>query len=210
MDALTFGTPILVRHFTMSEARKMPVLQFHHAQVLEQLGLNHAEFIDLCIILGCDYCGSMKVVGPVKSLDLMEKYSSIEVILVNIDRAKYTVPENFMEEVIAARNEFNNAEVIPAADVDLKWGECDADGLIEFLVSEKQFNEERVKNNIARLQKSKSTNTQGRLDTFFKVLPKDPVVGDKRKAIDQKGKGKDAKGKDAKAGKASSWGKKKK
>ena len=33
MDALTFGTPILLRHFTMSEARKMPIQQFNLKEV---------------------------------------------------------------------------------------------------------------------------------------------------------------------------------
>jgi flap endonuclease-1 len=29
MDALTFGTTVLLRHLTFSEARKMPIKEFH-------------------------------------------------------------------------------------------------------------------------------------------------------------------------------------
>lgn len=43
MDALTFGCNILLRRLTFSEARKMPVQEFHFAKVLEDLGLNHDE-----------------------------------------------------------------------------------------------------------------------------------------------------------------------
>ena len=35
MDALTFGTSILLRHLTFSEARKMPIKEFYLSQVLE-------------------------------------------------------------------------------------------------------------------------------------------------------------------------------
>jgi hypothetical protein len=32
MDALTFGTPILLRHMTFSESRKMPIVEFDLAK----------------------------------------------------------------------------------------------------------------------------------------------------------------------------------
>lgn len=37
MDALTFGTNILLRHLTFSEARKMPVQEFHYEKILAEL-----------------------------------------------------------------------------------------------------------------------------------------------------------------------------
>lgn len=43
MDALTFGTPVLLRHMTFSEARKMPIKEFHLPKVLEELELSHEE-----------------------------------------------------------------------------------------------------------------------------------------------------------------------
>lgn len=58
MDALTFGSNILLRHMTFSEARKMPVQEIHYDKVLKGLELETDEFIDLCILMGCDYCVS--------------------------------------------------------------------------------------------------------------------------------------------------------
>ncbi|KAF9798746.1 hypothetical protein SFRURICE_021543 [Spodoptera frugiperda] len=43
MDALTFGTNVLLRHLTFSEARKMPVQEFHLDDVLKGLELNQRE-----------------------------------------------------------------------------------------------------------------------------------------------------------------------
>lgn len=52
----------------------------------------------------------------------------------------------------------------------LKWTEPDEEGLVKYLCGDKQFNEERVRNGAKKLHKARNTATQGRLDTFFKVL----------------------------------------
>ena len=43
MDALTFGSPVLVRHMTFSEARKMNILEFKLDAVLEELKLSKEQ-----------------------------------------------------------------------------------------------------------------------------------------------------------------------
>jgi 5'-3' exonuclease len=43
MDALTFGSSVLLRHMTFSEARKMPIQEFHLNKILEELELSHNE-----------------------------------------------------------------------------------------------------------------------------------------------------------------------
>lgn len=43
MDALTFGSNVLLRHLTFSEARKMPVQEFHLDQVLDGLNLTQDQ-----------------------------------------------------------------------------------------------------------------------------------------------------------------------
>lgn len=43
MDALTFGCNVLLRRLTYSEARKMPVQEFHYDKVLEGLELSSDE-----------------------------------------------------------------------------------------------------------------------------------------------------------------------
>ncbi|CAF3869874.1 unnamed protein product, partial [Rotaria magnacalcarata] len=85
MDALTFGADVLVRHLTFSEARKMPIREFSLPKVLQGLGINFEEFIDLCILLGCDYCDSIKGIGQKRALDLIKQYRDIETILKHID-----------------------------------------------------------------------------------------------------------------------------
>ena len=45
--------------------------------------------------------------------------------------------------------------------MDIKWGEPDIDGLVDFLVREKGFSEERVRTGAARLSKGLKTKQQG-------------------------------------------------
>ncbi|XP_052744896.1 flap endonuclease 1 isoform X2 [Bicyclus anynana] len=182
MDALTFGADVLLRHLTFSEARKMPVQEFHLNHVLSGLELNHKEFIDLCILLGCDYCGSIRGIGPKRAIELIKQHRSIEQVLHNIDTKKYQPPENWDFE--NARRLFVEPEVADAKDIELKWCDPDEEGLVKFLCGDKQFNEERVRNGAKKLMKARTGTTQGRLDGFFKVLSTTP--NPKRKAEEEK------------------------
>ncbi|CAG5026654.1 unnamed protein product [Parnassius apollo] len=184
MDALTFGANVLLRHLTFSEARKMPVQEFHLDQVLNGLELNQNEFIDLCILLGCDYCGSIRGIGPKRAIELIKQHRSMEEVLRNIDTNKYQPPENWDFE--NARRLFLEPEVKDPKDIEMKWTDPDEEGLVKFLCGDKQFNEDRVRNGAKKLIKARTGTTQGRLDGFFKVLSTTP--NPKRKAAEEEKK----------------------
>lgn len=189
MDALTFGANVLLRHMTFSEARKMPVQEIHYEKVLKGLELETDEFIDLCILMGCDYCDTIRGIGPKRAFELITKHKSIEKIIENIDKKKYEVPEDWNFE--RARELFKQPEVTDVDTIDLKWTQPDEDGLVKYLCGDKQFNEDRVRAGAQKILKSLKTATQGRLDSFFKVLPTSKIAtagtpGAKRKVDDKK------------------------
>ena len=74
MDTLTFGSPVILRHLTFSEARKTPISEIHLDKALEGLDMNMSQFIDLCLLLGCDYLEPIKGVGPKSALKLMKEH----------------------------------------------------------------------------------------------------------------------------------------
>jgi flap endonuclease-1 len=193
MDALTFGANILLRHMTFSEARKMPVQEIHYEKVLKGLELEPNEFIDLCILMGCDYCDTIRGVGPKRAFELIKSHKSIEEIIKNIDKKKFDIPENWNYE--RARELFKEPEITDVNSMELKWIAPDEDGLVKYLCGDKQFNEDRVRAGAQKIQKSLKTATQGRLDSFFKVIPSTTPPA-KRKVEDTK---KGASGKKAKA-----------
>merc|ERR1712223_2198145 len=185
MDALTFGSKVLLRHLTMSEARKMPIKEFYYDKILEGFEMDKNQFIDLCILLGCDYCDKIRGIGPKNAIKFIQEHKSIEKILENIDTKKFVVPENWVYE--GARNLFIEPEVTPASEIELKWEKPDEEGLVKFMAEENGLAEDRIRNGAKKLLKAKQGTTQGRLDSFFKVLPTTPnaKVETKRKGDDK-------------------------
>jgi len=137
MDTLTFSSPVLLRHLTFSEARKMNISEVHLDQVLAGLELTHDQFIDMCILLGCDYCDSIRGIGPKRAYELIKQHGDIETILQKLDPKKYSVPENWPYK--DARELFRNPDVKDPADCELVWKDPDEEGTVEFLVKEKGF-----------------------------------------------------------------------
>lgn len=193
MDALTFGTKVLLRHLTFSEARKMPIKEFYYDQVLEGFNMTQDQFIDLCILLGCDYCDKIKGVGPKNAIKLVQDHKCIEEIIKNLDGKKFSPPENWLYS--EARRLFKEPEVTPASEIELKWEKPDEEGLVKYMCEQKGFAEDRIRNGAKKLLKARQGSTQGRLDGFFKVLPSTPKPGaNKRKSEETKtGSGKKTK-----------------
>ena len=138
MDTITFNTPRLMRHLTFSEARKLPIDEVNLEETLKGLELNMTEFIDLCIMMGCDYSETIKGVGPKSSLTLIKKYKSIEEVLKNLTpKQKEGVPANW--EYAEARKLFSNPEITPGSEIELNWNEPDVEACVDFMVREKGF-----------------------------------------------------------------------
>jgi flap endonuclease-1 len=176
MDCLTFGSNIVLRHLTASEAKKLPIREINLDRVLSSLELQRDEFIDLCILLGCDYCDSPRGIGPKRAVSLIQKHKSIEEIMKHKSSLPTNVqfPENW--EFEEARRLFKEPDVSDPMKLEVKWSNPDEEGLIKFLVDEKGFNLDRVKNAVKKLTKSRQGATQGRLDSFFKPLPSSQPV----------------------------------
>ncbi|KAH6643650.1 flap endonuclease 1 [Boeremia exigua] len=173
MDTLTFNTPILLRHLTFSEQRKEPILEIHLDKVLEGLDMEYKQFIDLCILLGCDYLDPIKGIGPSTALKMIREHKDLEGVVEHIKTStKLTIPEDW--PFADARTLFLEPDVrsADAPECDFKWEAPDVEGLVKFLVEEKHFNEDRVRNGAAKLQKNMKTAQQSRLEGFFKPVEK--------------------------------------
>ena len=47
-----------------SEVSKTPILEFNLEKVLACLEMTQEQFIDVCILAGCDYCDTIKGARP--------------------------------------------------------------------------------------------------------------------------------------------------
>lgn len=105
------------------------------------------QFIDFCILLGCDYCDSIRGIGPTRALALIRQWGSIEAILENLDRERYQVPPEWPYK--EARELFRSPNVLmpdaavsvdgPSVTERLKWEGPNVEGLLKFMVQEKGF-----------------------------------------------------------------------
>lgn len=123
-------------------SKDLKVNEFHLETILSELGLTQEQFIDMCILCGCDYMDTIPGIGPKRALELVRKWGSMEEILENLDESKFKVPENFPYK--EARALFLAPDVQKEGLKELlQWGPPDEEGLVEFLVKEKDFREER-------------------------------------------------------------------
>ena len=139
MDILTFGSPRIIRNLTSS--KKIP-LEIELNDVLKKINLNNEEFIELCILFGCDYCYNLIDIKPNEIYSVYIKYKSIEKTLEELKTLGYVIPENF--EYIEAKEYFKSSLSNPVIQNDIKMKEPDNDKLLNLLVN----NYGLIKNNI--------------------------------------------------------------
>jgi flap endonuclease-1 len=156
MDCLTFGCPVLLRDFTNKDD---PVCEIKLELILKGLGVSMKEFIDICILCGCDYAGSIDGIGPINAHKLILEYKTIEKVLDYVEeknkdpkrKTKMTYdPDDFDYEL--CRKLFENPETHKAEDIDLKWSAPNYEGLKKFLVDEKGFQESRIDSAMKRIE----------------------------------------------------------
>jgi flap endonuclease-1 len=153
-DSLLFGAPRLVRNLSITGRRKLPrknvyiriepeLIDLHH--YLNELGLTRKQLIDVGILVGTDYNPEgVKGVGPKTALKLIKKHDSLEKALPYLKKAEFIHP---IEEI---RELFLNPKVTD--DFTLEWHSPDAEGIVDFLCYERDFNRKRVLKTVEKLE----------------------------------------------------------
>ncbi|KAI9491857.1 PIN domain-like protein [Zychaea mexicana] len=194
MDTLTFGAPTLLRHLTFSEQRKMPIDEIHLDKTLEGLDMDTKQFTDLCILLGCDYVDSIKGVGPSRAFSLIKEHKAIEEALEHLpEKLRENVPDDW--KFGDARELFLKPDVRPAKTIELKWEAPDVESVVDFMVKEKGFSEDRIRKSCEKLTKNVKSATQSRMSDFFKSKPTSAPAKPKagKRETESKAKGNDNK-----------------
>lgn len=184
MDALTFGTDILIRKLTfsnyfkkMTKREKETVQELSLKNVLKDLDLTYEQFVDLCILCGCDYSNSIKGIGPVNALKMIKKHGNIESVIESIienDASKKFKGVEEMKSIDHLKNNldairklFFEPDVIPGKDISLKFEKPDIEKLSHFLEVEMGFSKEKVESSMKRLEISSKIATQKSIEQFF-------------------------------------------
>ncbi|XP_076150514.1 putative flap endonuclease 1 homolog [Alosa pseudoharengus] len=180
MDTLAFGGSLLLRQ--LNAKKDSDITEFCLSKILEILQLSQKEFVDLCILLGCDYCDKIGGLGPKRALSLIKKHRTIECVSQNVNRKTHPVPLGWTFQ--RARNLF--LESLQVATPELEWKEPDEEGLVGFLCQEKHVVKlDRVRGRMEKFRKSREDKRkareeakaagkchQSRIEDFFRVTRK--------------------------------------
>jgi flap endonuclease-1 len=134
MDLLTFGCKKLIRNYGTKKSIKLIELD----KILADTNLTMNQFIDLCIMMGCDYSDTLNGIGMTRAYDLLKKYKKIELILENIDENK--ISDNFNYKM--ARNTFLNSPIKKINKKDLMITKSNVDKLLEVIIDEYEFDDD--------------------------------------------------------------------
>ena len=157
--------------------------------------MNQDEFVDLCILCGCDYTHSIGGMGPVTAFKFLKDNGDIEGVLKKVQelnedpdkKKKFMIPENFLYK--ESRELFKNPDVIRDRELlekQIVFDKPDEIVMKEWLINEKGFAENKVFNGLERLKKSSGKKNQTRLDCFFKA---GAMISSCKKVEAPKGKG---------------------
>ena len=141
MDILTFGTNKLLRGLSAKDY----LIEYDLSILLNELELTMDQFIDVCILLGCDYTDTILGIGPKKAYDMIKKYKSIDEMIKqdkNFKIKKFVLPENFNYQ--AARNYFKDPPIKEIKQKDLKWTNPNYEELYILLKDKYEYSQDTI------------------------------------------------------------------
>ncbi|MBR9689277.1 MAG: flap endonuclease-1 [Candidatus Altiarchaeota archaeon] len=166
-DSLLFGAPKLIRNMTMSGRRKLPFKNVYVDvypellrldEVIGALGITRKQLICVGLLVGTDFNpGGIKGIGPKTALDLVRKRGCDALNDVKW-KAEWpsieTVTRFFLKP--------------PTTDnYELVWKNPDTDKLLDFMVGEHDFSEDRVLKTVMHFKQGLKKGRQTGLEDWF-------------------------------------------
>jgi flap endonuclease-1 len=114
-------------------------------KVFKECGITHEQLIDIGILIGTDFNpNGIRGLGQKTALKLIKQHGTLEKALPHIKNAVFPHPPESIREIFLHPNVRD--------DYELEWREPDVEGIVNFLVREKDFTEERVRKALERMQ----------------------------------------------------------
>lgn len=168
-DLLAFGTPFLFKDMLcfMAKDKKVKVINLKRSLVRMELTMD--QFIDLCVLIGCDYCKHLKGIGKKSAYNLIKKHGSLREVLKYLKKNRVlSVDEegsedNQIEETAecmlkaahyfrTAVQDLDNDNSFVLTDDNLKLRQLQYDELMDFMCVKHGFDVERIKTGVDRLK----------------------------------------------------------
>ena len=151
-DSLLFGAPRMVRFLAIGSTEFLPSQgrsRFVSPEILDlqenlhNLGLTRDQLIDVAILVGTDFNGGVKGIGPKTAVRRIREWGSL-------DLAPPEVRTQLPGHVDAIRAFFRDPPVVDAAELARR--PVDSAGVFRFLCNDRDFTPSRVESVVARLR----------------------------------------------------------
>ncbi len=170
-DALVFGSPRLFRNISITHKRKVPGQnrwitvgpeEIQLEDLLSHLNINREQLISLALLVGTDFNEGVKGIGPKKGLKIVQQYKTWDEVKAYV-KTKYQ--HSFPEYIDEVYEFFLNP---PVSEPEISFRTLDEEKVVEILVKEHDFSEERVRKTCEKVIKAqKEVKAQQRLSDWF-------------------------------------------
>ena len=155
MDLLACGANMLMRNFSVNSNK---ILVYDVNKIKSKLDISHDQWVDFCILCGCDYVKRIKGMGPLMSYKYIKAYKSIEGVINNmvVNSKKYKLPNDY--DYKKARNLFNSTDGYKEEynNLDINVNDLFQNQLLnikKYLVKTTRFNEEQINKKLSIIYK---------------------------------------------------------
>ncbi|PJE81788.1 flap endonuclease-1 [Candidatus Pacearchaeota archaeon CG10_big_fil_rev_8_21_14_0_10_32_42] len=171
-DSLVFGARVLIRNLTVSRKKKtysgyvevkpeIIVLD----DLLKELEIDIDQLISLAILVGTDYNPKgVPMIGQKKALKIVKEFKTPERIFEFLKEKIEILPkeDKFDWELI-----FSLFRAPKTNDFELEFPALNFEKIEEILIKRHQFSEERIKNQLKKIDKINLSKNQKNLDKWF-------------------------------------------
>lgn len=120
LDLLVFGCSILLKNFTVSTNKYIQEINLDTLK--KQTNLDQNQFIDIGILLGCDYCPHIESIGPVTAYKIIKKYESLDNFIINAEHDQKTKLDKYKKKYKKAKQYFLNPPVNKNIEINKNIG----------------------------------------------------------------------------------------
>lgn len=165
-DMLALGAPYLFKDMLRFMNKNKPIKVISLNKALVKMNLSMDQFIDLCVLLGTDYCDNIKGMGPAKAFKLISKYGTLDKVLNSLAKTPTydnSDPDTKLNEECmrdaqnyfkTALNEIDESDDFVLTDDQLELRKYQYEELMDFMCVKHDFDVSRIQTGIDRLKKS--------------------------------------------------------
>ena len=150
MDTLAFGCPKMIRTCLDKNIKRSDIISIIHLdKLLLDFKMTYEEFIDMCILCGCDYCSTIPRVGNKGAFNLIRKHKSIDNVLPTVKN----IPEDYEIKYKESRRLFTMYhDTLDMQQLSIQHSSWDLDKLYNYLTGTCSMSEQRVQNTIKKMK----------------------------------------------------------